>query len=221
MARTVTPATAPRYVSAFVALDGVTHARASRTAYRYGEAPNGHATFSNSRPLRHLCSTMNERTAAGLIQSTRDEAGARRYRVKATGALYPSRVQALGVAVVHARRYPVEFGFHRKASGCVVTAATGTHTRDLAPRHDLANHSPTGLEWGYNGSGPLQLALALAASLVSPQRALAVHLELRRRFVAKLDNRTEQLFTVPAREVLDIIETIEREQAEQAEQAAA
>ena len=25
----------------------------------------------------------------------------------------------------------------------------------------LANHSPTGFEWGYNGSGPAQLALAL------------------------------------------------------------
>lgn len=33
----------------------------------------------------------------------------------------------------------------------------------LPPRLDLANHSPTGLEWGYAGSGPAQLALALVA----------------------------------------------------------
>jgi hypothetical protein len=35
--------------------------------------------------------------------------------------------------------------------------------RPLDPRLDLANHSPTGFEWGYNGSGPAQLALALLA----------------------------------------------------------
>lgn len=35
------------------------------------------------------------------------------------------------------------------------------HTRALDPRHDLRNHSPDGFEWGYGGSGPAQLALAL------------------------------------------------------------
>lgn len=33
----------------------------------------------------------------------------------------------------------------------------------LNPRLDLRNHSPTGFAWGYNGSGPAQLALALLA----------------------------------------------------------
>ena len=31
----------------------------------------------------------------------------------------------------------------------------------LAPSYELAKHSPTGFEWGYLGSGPSQLALAL------------------------------------------------------------
>jgi hypothetical protein len=35
--------------------------------------------------------------------------------------------------------------------------------RPLNPRLDLYNHSPTGFEWGYCGSGPAQLALALLA----------------------------------------------------------
>ena len=35
--------------------------------------------------------------------------------------------------------------------------------RLLPPRLDLWNHSPTGLEWGYLGSGPAQLALAILA----------------------------------------------------------
>jgi hypothetical protein len=33
--------------------------------------------------------------------------------------------------------------------------------RPLNPRLDLYNHSPTGFEWGYGGSGPAQLALAI------------------------------------------------------------
>jgi hypothetical protein len=33
----------------------------------------------------------------------------------------------------------------------------------LDPRHDLVNHSPDGFEWGYAGSGPAQLALAILA----------------------------------------------------------
>ena len=35
--------------------------------------------------------------------------------------------------------------------------------RRLNPRFDLWNHSPTGFEWGYGGSGPAQLALAILA----------------------------------------------------------
>ncbi len=33
----------------------------------------------------------------------------------------------------------------------------------LPPRNDLANHSPDGFGWGYSGSGPSQLALAVLA----------------------------------------------------------
>ena len=33
----------------------------------------------------------------------------------------------------------------------------------LNPRLDLRNHSPTGFQWGYGGSGPAQLGLAILA----------------------------------------------------------
>ena len=35
--------------------------------------------------------------------------------------------------------------------------------KPLDPRLDLRNHSPTGFEWGYGGSGAAQLALAILA----------------------------------------------------------
>jgi hypothetical protein len=46
---------------------------------------------------------------------------------------------------------------------CVVRVCEGGRWRALRPRHDLRNHSPSGFEWGYGGSGPAQLALALVA----------------------------------------------------------
>lgn len=38
-----------------------------------------------------------------------------------------------------------------------------SETDDLPLRLDLGNHSPMGFEWGYVGSGPHQLALAMLA----------------------------------------------------------
>jgi hypothetical protein len=44
-----------------------------------------------------------------------------------------------------------------------VRVCTEETVNDLPPRLDLRCHSPTGFEWGYGGSGPCQLALALLA----------------------------------------------------------
>ncbi len=52
----------------------------------------------------------------------------------------------------------------RTAEGCKVSVSDGTaRKRPLGLRLDLRNHSPAGFEWGYGGSGPAQLALALLA----------------------------------------------------------
>lgn len=57
----------------------------------------------------------------------------------------------------------IYYGF-RTAAGCevMVVEADGSR-RSLTPARSLTirNHSPTGFEWGYGGSGPAQLALAL------------------------------------------------------------
>src|SRR5437016_5769367 len=41
----------------------------------------------------------------------------------------------------------------------------------LDPQFDLANHSPSGFAWGYGGSGPAQLAIAILADCVGPHDA--------------------------------------------------
>ena len=41
---------------------------------------------------------------------------------------------------------------------------------ELDPRYDLAGHSPDGFNWGYNGSGSAQLALALLADTFAEEK---------------------------------------------------
>lgn len=71
----------------------------------------------------------------------------------------------------------------RTDDGVVVTV----NGRALSPRLDLWNHSPTGFEWGYGGSGPTQLALALLAdALGDDEIACQWHQDFKRAVVAHL-----------------------------------
>lgn len=68
----------------------------------------------------------------------------------------------------------------------VVDEAGAIHVLD--PRLDLRNHSPTGLSWGYSGSGPAQLALAiLCHALHSDERAEELYQEFKDAVVSRLD----------------------------------
>jgi len=58
--------------------------------------------------------------------------------------------------------------------------------RDLPLRPDVFDHSPSGFEWGYLGSGPAQLALAILCDyLGDPQLAVRFHQELTEESVAR------------------------------------
>ena len=72
----------------------------------------------------------------------------------------------------------------RRSGAGVFVTATGV---PLDPRHDLHNHSPDGFEWGYGGSGPAQLALAMLADhLGDDNEALAQYQSFKWSGVVKL-----------------------------------
>src|SRR5689334_17473273 len=81
----------------------------------------------------------------------------------------------------------------------------GVHTDNglvypLDPRFDLANHSPTGFSWGYWGSGPAQLALAILADhQLDDESALAMYHEFMRAMIAPLDQKKN--FTIDGEEI--------------------
>ena len=69
--------------------------------------------------------------------------------------------------------------------------------RDLPLRLDIANHSRSGFEWGYLGSSPAQLALAiLCEHLGEPQLAVRFYEEFKEDVVARWKG-DEWTFTEP------------------------
>lgn len=72
----------------------------------------------------------------------------------------------------------------------VTVADTGKghgHPAPLAPRLDLRNHSPTGFEWGYGGSGPAQLSLALCVDVLQDAgEAVAVYQRVKEFLIAPI-----------------------------------
>lgn len=72
--------------------------------------------------------------------------------------------------------------------GCAVFVRTDKGSAPLRLRLDLRKHSPAGFEWGYGGSGPAQLALALLADcLCDDHRAVALHQDFKFKIVSNLN----------------------------------
>lgn len=95
----------------------------------------------------------------------------------------------------------------RTPDGAVVVYhdAGEDYSHPLPQRRDLRDHSPTGFEWGYAGSGPAQLALALAADLVGDDAALRYYQQLKRHLVVRLP---KGMWSLPATEVERVLYTI-------------
>jgi len=98
----------------------------------------------------------------------------------------------------------------RPSRGARVYRADGLKTVPLDPRTDLRNHSPTGLEWGYRGSGPSQLALALLADATGDaRRALTSYNRFMELVTARL---TKERWCLTRESVLLTLESIESEE---------
>ena len=79
--------------------------------------------------------------------------------------------------------------------------------RRLNPRRDLWNHSPSGFEWGYGGSGPAQLALAILADhLGDDQEALNFYQRFKWAVIAELPGRG---WTLSSRDIDQLLKNVQ------------
>jgi hypothetical protein len=77
--------------------------------------------------------------------------------------------------------------------------------RELSPERSLQvrNHSPTGFAWGYGGSGPAQLALALLLEIArNKEMALLWYQDVKRHIIARLP---QDDFVIDSQEIVDFI----------------
>ena len=64
----------------------------------------------------------------------------------------------------------------------------GERCRELSRYLHWCNHSPNGFEWGYQGSGPAQLALAILGHLLkNKELAVRYHQDFKRDVIARLE----------------------------------
>ena len=99
------------------------------------------------------------------------------------------------------------------ARGDAIVHVDGTGPLD--PRLDLANKSPTGFAWGYGGSGPSQLALALLAhhfqargEPYADRRALSLFQQFKEHVVVMLPE--DGSWTLTSEEIQHAVDAIER-----------
>lgn len=90
----------------------------------------------------------------------------------------------------------------REGHGVIVTV----DGRPLNPRLDLWNHSPTGFEWSYCGSGPAQLALAILADhLTDDEQALVFYQRFKWAVVVELPRRR---WTLSSQEIDRVLQNL-------------
>lgn len=70
---------------------------------------------------------------------------------------------------------------------------------DPEPSQRVWNHSPDGFAWGYGGSGPAQLALALLLVELDADEAVHLHQVFKREFIAGLPQEGRWKFDVDIR----------------------
>lgn len=67
----------------------------------------------------------------------------------------------------------------------------------------LRNHSPTGFAWGYEGSGPAQLALAILLNETTVKEALAEYQHFKKSIIALLPTEPGTFWSFDGEQVRD------------------
>lgn len=83
-------------------------------------------------------------------------------------------------------------------------------SRPLPPCLGLCSHSPTGFAWGYNGSGPAQLAFAIIFDLTGNAAAAhRYHQQFKARAIATVNR--DGRFSLTEDRAREVLEAVTRE----------
>lgn len=82
------------------------------------------------------------------------------------------------------------------------------HPLPLEPSLKVRNHSPTGFAWGYCGSGPAQLALAILLRETNCLEAERLYQDFKRQVIAAFPNGDPSGWTLHSRDVQEWLEDV-------------
>lgn len=92
----------------------------------------------------------------------------------------------------------------RTDQGCKVLVWDGLVFTPLSPCLHVRSHSPTGFEWGYCGSGPAQLALALCVDILGKAgKTDAVYHEVMRHVLTQLPSGCWSMSATTLRDMVE------------------
>jgi len=91
--------------------------------------------------------------------------------------------------------------------------------RPLDPRLDLVPHSPSGFNWGYRGSGPSQLALAILVDCIGEETGKKLYHDFAQEKIANIkepdwwmdENEIYEWLGTKVRKIIEIIEQLKEE----------
>jgi len=113
-------------------------------------------------------------------------------------------------ALIRRRDPKVYVGRRTKNGKCVVKVNEGSNTRTLPHCRNLRNHS-RGFEWGYGGSGPAQLSLAILADfLKDDEKALRYYQKFKFMMIGGLPQEGWALPESVVKAAVDLIEGEEK-----------
>jgi hypothetical protein len=101
-------------------------------------------------------------------------------------------------------RHKGYYGFDDGDSGAVVFVSNaGGRMEPLPLGGDIVNHSPSGFAWGYSGSGPAQLAVAILADYFGcAQAARGLHQQFKFAAIAGI---TEKQWTMTDSDIVAVL----------------
>jgi len=107
------------------------------------------------------------------------------------------------------RQYAANLDGEATGSTALVWVEVADQRQQLPMCLEMRNHSPAGFEWGYQGSGPAQLALALVVDACGPEyRSAALYQRFKERVVARLPR---DAWTLTVEQVRDVVTQITSE----------
>jgi hypothetical protein len=100
-------------------------------------------------------------------------------------------------------------GWREGGEACVAKVLADGRTRGLNLMLHECNHSPSGAEWGYNGSGPAHLAFAICFDATrSLRRTWGIYQRVKERLVSGLPREG---WEITRKKALAVIQAIEKD----------